>query len=318
MSEQTNPEPVDSGAVASEGAASVESPEPSGAETETSEAVASENSSAAPMEEPTENVDPVASALAAFDPDAWDGNIDSLPQELQGPAQHIQKNLEGGYTKKFQTLAEERKTFDEANATWGKEKQEWESTRDDIITERDLLKQMMDGAEDPRLGNMTKKYETSSTELSKMKADFEEFRRLVEEDIDSQAEDYAQKFYEEHKEIFENEETHAQLDKLLDDEWEPVLAIQLINQSEETLNLAKELREQGTPQKVAIEHALLKGGGKMKKRDPRPGAKLTSGAEATNNPASSQAYTDFGTNSNDARRAAAQAAVNWRNRKSLT
>ena len=318
MSDQTNPEPVESGAVASEGAASVESPEPSGSVAETSEAVASENSSAVPTKEPIEGVDPVASAFAGFDPDAWDGNIDSLPQELQGAARHIQKNLEGGYTQKFQTLADERKKFDSANEAWGKEKAEWDSTRDDIVTERDLLKQMMEGAEDPRLGEVTKKYETSSAELSQIRSDFEEFRRLVEEDIDTQAEDYAQKFFEEHKGIFENEETHAQLDKLLDAEWEPALAIQLINQSEETLKLAKELREQGTPQNVAIEHALLKGGGKMKKRDPRPGAKLTSGAEATNNPASSQSYTDFGTTSNDARRAAAQAAMNWQKRKALT
>ena len=83
------------------------------------------------------------------------------------------------------------------------------------------------------------------------------------------------------------------------------------------MKLANELRTTGTPQKVAVEHALLKNGG-MKKRKPRPGAKITAGAESANNPATgNKGYTDFGTNSADARIAAAQAAVHWNKRSEL-
>ncbi|QDP58806.1 MAG: hypothetical protein Unbinned80contig1000_15 [Prokaryotic dsDNA virus sp.] len=302
MSEElTSPEPVES----ADASASVESPEPSGIEAEPNEAVetAADSTETAVEENQSDN---------EFDVESWDGNIDSLPEHLQGPVRSIQKNLEGGYTKKFQTLADQRKEFEASQTTWNEEREKWENSKEDLIAERDLLKQMMDGGEDPRVAEFTTKYETSQSELAELKAQYEEFQALVEKDIETQANEYAEKFYQEHKDLIDNEETSAILNGLLDQGWDPELSIKLVHQSEESLALANSLREKGTPQEVAVEHALLKHG--EKKRAPRPAAKLTAGAESSNNPASSRDYIDTGTNSTDARFAAAQAALNWSRR----
>ena len=316
MDTQTNPGPVES--AGAEESAPVESPEPSGSEAETSETVeASGDSPESVFEDSseTETKTPQTSGLSSFDSKSWDGNIDNLPTELQEPVRFLHKNLESGYTQKFQTLSDSRKKFETDQETWTTEKDEWNKVRDDVLSERDLLKQLLDGGEDPRVGELTKQYESSSADLARVNADFEEFRRLVEEDIDTQATEFAEKFYQEHKGIFDNEESSKMLSDLLDQEWEPELAVQLLFQSDEALKLANDLREKGTPQSVSVEHALLKHG--SKKRTPRPAAKITAGAESVNNPASSHSYTDFGTTAADARMAAAQAAMHWRKRSEL-
>jgi len=315
MDTQTNPGPVES--AGAEESAPTESPEPSGSEAETSETiVASGNSPESVVEETSEVEKPQVPGLSDFDAKGWDGNIDNLPAELQDPVRFLHKNLESGYTQKFQTLSDARKKFDADQEKWTAEKDEWGKIKDDVLSERDLLKQLLDGGEDPRIGELTKQHETSSAELARVNADFEEFRRLVEEDIDTQATEFAEKFYQEHREVFDNEESSKILNGLLDQEWEPELAVKLLHQSEDALKLANELREKGTPQGVAVEHALLKHGA-AKKRTPRPGAKITAGAESANNPASVQGNTDFGTTAADARMAAAQAAMNWRKRSEL-
>ena len=302
--EQTSPEPTES--AESGEVASVESPELSGSETEPSEPVETAADSIETAKETIQEDD--------FNIDSWDGNIASLPQHLQGPVTTIQKNLEGGYTKKFQMLADQRKKFDVDQEAWNTQKTEWEATKDDLVAERDLLKQMLDGGEDPRLSEYTTKFETSQAELSEMRAEYEKFKALVEEDIDAQAVDFAEKFYEEHKAILEKPENAEILNSLLDEQWNPEQAIKLIHLPEEGLQLAKDLHKKGTPQDIAVEHTLMKFG--QKKRAPRPGAKLTAGAESSNNPASSRGYTDFGTTAQDARFAAAQAAVNFAKRNS--
>ena len=74
------------------------------------------------------------------------------------------------------------------------------------------------------------------------------------------------------------------------------------------INLAVSLAEGGTPQQVAVDHALMKEGSSP--RTPRPGARITSGAENRNNPASTQS-SGIPANNRDARMSAARAAVNW-------
>tara|TARA_R100000008_G_scaffold86287_1_gene78728 strand:- start:11171 stop:12115 length:945 start_codon:yes stop_codon:yes gene_type:complete len=309
---QTSPEPTDVAAESAE-VASAESPEPSGSETETSGAVEATADSADTVFEETPEK---KAETSAYDPASWDGNIDSLPPELQEPVRFLHKNLESGYTKKFQSLSDAKKTFDADREKWTAERDEWEKQRDDLVSERDLLKQLMDGGEDPRISDLTGKYEKAAADLARTQADFEDFRRLVEEDIDVQAADYAEKFYQEHKEIFDNEDHAKQLDALLDQEWEPEIAVKLLFHPEEALKLANDLRSKGTPQSIAAEHAIMKHG-TAKTRKPRPSAKITAGAESANNPAVSRAYTDFGTNATDARMAAATAAMNWRKRSDL-
>ena len=95
MSEvQTSPAPAEAAPVADSGV--VESPTPSGNTTEQP----MEELSSAPKETTTEELPD--ERPEPWDHTTWDGNLDNLPEHLQAPVQFLHKNLESGYTKKFQ------------------------------------------------------------------------------------------------------------------------------------------------------------------------------------------------------------------------
>ena len=292
-------------------AASVESTSPSEAMTETTPTQETSGDSTNVSSSDTSPAETPQSTPSAFDPSAWDGNIDNLPSDLQDPVRHLHKNLESGYTKKFQDLSSQRKTFEEERDSWMQERDAWSTQKTDLESERDLLRRLVSGAEDPRVAEFTKKNEELQATMDALQKEYEDYQRLVQEDIDAQAAAFADKFAEENKELFEDEVKREAFAKLLDAEWDPELAVKLVGEDEKLIGEAFQLRESGTPQKVAVEHVLLKRGGSVAERAPRPGAQITAGAESANNPASSKGLHDFGTSSADARLGAARAAVNW-------
>jgi hypothetical protein len=226
----------------------------------------------------------------------------------------LHKNLESGYTKKFQDLSAQRKTFEEERDSWTKERDDWGTKKTDLEGERDLLRRLVSGTEDPRVTEFTQKNEELQAAMDSLRGEYDEYKKLVDEDIDAQAAAFADKFAETHKELFEDEVKREAFGKLLEAEWDPELAVKLVGQDDKVIEEATKLRESGTPQGIAIEHVLLKRGGSVEERAPRPGAQITAGAEGANNPASSRGHTDFGTTSSDARMGAARAAVNWAKR----
>lgn len=247
--------------------------------------------------------------FSGFDTESWDGNVDTLPEGLQGPVRHLHRHLEGGYTKKFQDLADHRKQFEAERGEYEKSSQEWRVNRDDLIRERDILRTLMEGAEDPRIEELSGKNKELSSQLEEIKKQYEEYGKLVDSDLQTQAEAYAKQFRSFHQEIFDSQEKRQQLSGILSNGWSPESGVKLVGQHEDIITLANELREQGTPQEVAVEHALLKAG--VKKRAPRPAARLTSGAESRNNPASTPQSVNNAGSPNEARQLAAREAVNW-------
>ena len=287
-----------------------ESPDPTGQETETTQTVEASGDST-----PDPNIAETATPSLEFDIDSWDGNIDLLPSEWQDPVRHIHRNFESGYTKKFQTLSDERKQFETERDSWGVEKDEWEKSRKDIETERDLLKRVLEGDEDPRIQEFTDANGQLTKDLETIKSEYDEFKRQVDADIETQAKEFASRFRETHAKIFDSEEKRQELSNFLSEGWEPEIAVKLIGQDEKVVSLAKELVENGTPQEVAVEHSLLKAGSAP--RTPRPGARITSGAESRNNPASTQS-SGIPASNRDARISAARAAVNWAKEQKLS
>ena len=249
-----------------------------------------------------------------FDLDSWDGNIDLLPQDWQEPVRRIHKNFESGYTKKFQSLADERKKFETDRDSWGVERDEWEKSRKDIETERDMLKRVLEGEDDPRIQEYADARDKFEADLNKIQSEYDEYKQFVDADIERQAQDFAAKFREQHSKIFDSEEKRAELSGLLNTGWEPEIAVQLVGQKEDVVKMATDLASSGTPQKVAVEHSLLKAGNVS--RTPRPGARITSGAESRNNPASTQGQGVPASN-RDARMTAARAAMNWAKEQKL-
>lgn len=313
---QTSPEPsVDTSTVeasaetAEESVDSpVESPEPSGSVTET-------------QEDSTESPDGVQANSekpdSEFNHESWDGNLDSLPEHLLGPVSFLHRQLEGGYTKKFQSLADERKAFEAARAEATQGQTNWAEEKETLSGELDLYKRLMAGEEDPRISEWEGKHGTLDAEYKKLQGEmqsrlkeYQDFRDAVEADIQKDAEQYATRFRERNAEIFDDDAKRDKFVQIMDSGWGPEEAAKLVGQTPRLLGLATRLREQGTEPSLAIEHATLKLG-ELVNRKPRPGAKMTSGAESRNNPESIRKDITQANNSREARTMAAREAMNW-------
>ena len=99
-----------------------------------------------------------------FSFDSWDGVFDSLPERIRDVVSKKNKDLEAGYTPKYQELAEQRKAFE---AETKKQKDSWTQKESEYA----LYKAMYEGREDPRfakakteLEELTKKYEAEKGE----------------------------------------------------------------------------------------------------------------------------------------------------------
>ena len=318
----TSPAPAASApASAAPAAAPVESSAPDVAESPAPAGDLPETTAPEPESEPvqaTAEVPEVSLPETPFDPSNWDGNIDALPEYLKGPVQYLHRNLESGYTKKFQDLSDQRKTFESERDDWTKTRDTWETTKTDIESERDLLKHLLEGHEDPRLKGLSQSNAKLKAEVAKIQAQYAEYQTVVQTDIEQQAKVYADQFKAQHKEIFDSDEKRQQLSGLLAKNWTPESAVKLIGKDERVIAMANELREKGAPAEMAVEHALLKLGG-IANRTPRPAAQITSGAESRNNPESAPGSTIHQAKSNhEARYLAAREAINWRKAQKVT
>ena len=297
---------VESSSVSESSESVVESPASSG------ELTASTETLAAPVSAETTEVQPSSiEELSApeFNPESWDGNIDALPENLRGPIQFLHRQLEGGYTKKFQELADQRKSWDADKELHSRDAVRWKVERDEIVNERNLLKTLLDGHDDPRITELTQKNTEYKEQLATLQNEYEQFQALVDTDVQTQAEDYAKRFRESHADIFDSAEKRTQLSALMKEGWGPETGAKLVGQAEQVVTLANELREKGTPEDISVEHALLS---LNQPRAPRPAAQLTSGAESRNNPESISRDSINLNNPNEARFAAARAALEWK------
>lgn len=308
----TSPAPVaaESAAPAAEAAPAVaESPNPPGSQVESNLNQAQED---VPVEATEVSETETAEVSGGFDSESWDGNIDSLPSDLQDPVRYLHRQLEGGYTKKFQDLSDQRKEFETNQTTWTESKGAFEANLKQAMEEKELYQQLLEGAEDPRIADLAKKSHGFETELAQLREEYDSYKQLVDADIQAQADEYAEKFRKKHSEIFDDDGKREQLGQLLDEGWSPETGIQLVGKDEKLIELANSLREQGTPMNVAIEHAVMKLG--VGPRNPRPGAKITAGAKSRNNPASVR-DTAFNGNPRQDRHIAARAALEWNQRQ---
>ena len=306
---QTSPEPsVDTAPVEASAEtgevsvdSSVESPEPSGLVTET-------------QEESTESPDGVQvdseKPNPEFDHESWDGNLDSLPEHLHGPVSFLHRQLEGGYTKKFQSLADERKAFETSQGEAATGQDTWADEKEALSQELDLYKRLMGGEEDPRIAEWQGKHGELETTHNGLRTEFNDYRTAVDADIQKDADEYAARFREQHSEIFDDEAKRGKLVQIMQNGWEPENAAKLVGQTPRLLGLATKLKNQGTDPSLAIEHAMLKLG-ELAKRKPRTAATLTAGAESSNNPESTQKRITHTTTNRDARSMAAREAMNW-------
>ena len=218
-----------------------------------------------------------------FSLDTWDGVFDSLPEKIRDIVSKKNKDLEAGYTPKYQELAEQRKAF-EAEAK--KQKDAWTQRESEYA----LYKAMYEGREDPRLAKvqtelseLTKKYETEKTDW---KRQTELLQQKYVELEDAHDNVYVEDFRKRHADMLASEEMRQKFSDFVEKGWDLDVAALLTNQSEEVVNLAAEFARSGVPHEHTLQYAELKiNGSAPAPRQPRVGAKITNGATPSTNAA---------------------------------
>mgnify|MGYP003111098767 CR=1 FL=1 len=218
-----------------------------------------------------------------FSLDSWDGVFDSLPERIRDIVSKKNKDLEAGYTPKYQELAEQRKAF-EAEAK--KQKDSWTQKESEYA----LYKAMYEGREDPRLAKakteleeLTKKYEAEKQEWDSQTQLLQ--KKYVElEDAHDSA--YVSDFRKRHADMLANEDAKQKFSDFVNKGWDLDVAALLTDKSEDVVNLAAEFARSGVPHEHALQYAELKiNGSAPAPRQPRVGAKITNGATPSTNPA---------------------------------
>tara|TARA_R100001509_G_scaffold40843_1_gene21891 strand:- start:422 stop:1273 length:852 start_codon:yes stop_codon:yes gene_type:complete len=198
------------------------------------------------------NEEPV---LPEFDFEAWDGGIDDLPEMYHG----MHGRMESIYNNRFSSI---------------------ESELDQMRRLNDAL---MVGEEDPRVSEFQTKLEEALAAKQQVSQEFEQFKQQIEQFEMQEASEWADNFEREHKEIFENQEMREALGLLIENDWEPESAVKVLGFSEEQMRIAIESKRDGVPDKYAIrlaENAVRQ----TPKANPRPAAKITSGATTRSSP----------------------------------
>lgn len=215
---------------------------------------AAEAQEAAPVE-PAAPTEPEQPALPEFDFEAWDGELNGLP-DVYRP---MGTSLNSRWENKFSATENEMKKL------------------------RDINDALLMGGDDPRIESMRSEYETLDKTHLEIKAEYESYKSQIEAMQTQDADDYAKSFREKYPEYFEDDKLGQQLSELIDEEWDPEAAATILKMGEEALGVARKAKADGVPDSYAIrlaETAVRQ----MPKAEPRPGAKITSGATASPSP----------------------------------
>ena len=266
----------------------------------------SDGTPAIPTESGNKEPEP-ANLNTSFSLDSWDGGLESLPERIQELVSKKQKDLESGYTPKYQQLAEERRAF-ESEAK--KQREEWERQKSDYA----LYKAMYEGREDPRVAKMkseleelTKKYETESKDW---KSQQELLQKKYVELEDAQDAAYVDDFKKRHADMLANKETKEKFRSFAEKGWDLDIAAKLTTKDPAVVELATEFARSGIPHEHALNYAELKvEGAPPAPRKPRVGAKITNGATPSTNPARIKAADYDNMSLQDAYLAAAKKAI---------
>jgi hypothetical protein len=244
-----------------------------------------------------------------FSVESWDGNIDNIPEDYREIVRKIQQNFESGYTKKFQALADDKKAFEASKSSFEETKTSDSEELVEAKRERDMYRSLLEGAEDPRVGEFASKLEATESERDSWKSKFENYAKQVEAFIEQDNERYIQRFKSQHQELWTDPAKRTEFSGLLEADWDMEEAVKLIGLPKDVIELAQEHRDSGSTQNQAIKLAKLeKGVTTTKPRVPRPAAQVTSGSSSQNNHESVTRVTPGGDSPHDDRLAAAKEA----------
>lgn len=242
----------------------------------TDEAVAVESAEPIEAAEPAETVE-----AAPADPSL---SVDSEPAPAPAPFPSAEEFEWGGWNGGHETLPETVRP-------WGERFQTHYSSRvDEQVADRlkaierseEIYKALLDGNDDPRLGEYQGKLEEWETKYNDLNTQYEtaqkdtnEYRTTVQQSIESEAKRYADWFQRTNPDLFEDQNLAAIFGGLLNEGWEMETAAEASRLPVSQIQAAREAKGNGVPDSYAIR---LAAGAKSAKPGPRPGAKIIAGA----------------------------------------
>tara|TARA_R100000700_G_C3163851_1_gene139326 strand:- start:537 stop:1421 length:885 start_codon:yes stop_codon:yes gene_type:complete len=248
---------------------------------------------------------PEAPAFAWTD---WDGTEDSIPEDSREAFSAI--------SRKFS--------------------EEYKEREGEIESLRAMYAAMLNDEEDPRLAEMTKKFQELEEEHKQKLEAFSELEGQHSSFVEQSANEYVERFWKEHPELSQDQEKLGVFINLIDEnnefggQWDGYIAAELLSLSEDAfqvavsakedgvsdiyaLKLAKahaeieEVKNQPSPQEVKAAQAKAKAEAKAKA--PRRGAKITNGATTSSRPTKATEGMGDATSLDDLRSLAARRAL---------
>ncbi len=193
--------------------------------------------------------------LPEFDFSAWGGGVEDLPEMYHG----AHSRMEELFGVKYGTL---------------------ESDMDQLRRLNDAL---MVGEEDPRVADFQGKYESEIKAREALQAQFDGYKSEIDQAMDADAAQYAAKFRQSNQEIFDDPEKAEALALLIEHNWDPEMGVKLLSLDRDMMKVALEAKRDGVPDSYALR--LAENASRPRpKADPRPAAKITSGATTRSSP----------------------------------
>jgi len=212
----------------------------------------------------SDDVEPSDSAPASFPSsddfgwDDWDGGHEALPEEVRSWGQRV---------------TDYHSTRHQAELT--RQKQE-------LQDHHNLYEALISGREDPRveqfsgqLKDWEQKHSVLEAKYQTLEGDSKRFMDSINKSIEQEAERYATAFQDSNPDIFNDGALSETFADLLEEGWGVETAAEAARLPESGLNAAKKAKADGVPDSYALKLAR---GTKMRTPQPRPGAKITSGA----------------------------------------
>tara|TARA_R110002020_G_scaffold366621_5_gene578648 strand:+ start:1194 stop:2123 length:930 start_codon:yes stop_codon:yes gene_type:complete len=215
--------------------------------------------------------------------DSWDGEVDTLPDQYHDTA----RGMSQFYNRRSKENDEE------------------------IGTLRAMYAAMLDGDEDPRVGQLNTKLEELQKKFDDRNTEYQTLEETFHSAQDAQAQEYVKQFWQKNSELAQDPAKLERFALLLEDHaqlggtWDGDVAAELVYMSNEAVEAAIVAKKEGVPDayalKLAKAHAKLeeveaqpspeevkaaqvKAKAEAKAKAPRTGAKITNGATRASRP----------------------------------
>lgn len=215
--------------------------------------------------------------------DSWDGEVDSLPSQYHETAR--------GMSQHYERRSKEND--------------------DEISTLRAMYAAMLDGDEDPRIGQLTTQLEELQKKFDDRNTEYQTLEENFHSSQDAAAREYVNQFWEKNQELAQDAEKLERFALLLEDHaqlggmWDGDVAAELVYMSNEAVEVAIAAKKEGVPDAYAlklakahvkleevkaqpspeeIKAAEVKAKAEAKAKAPRTGAKITNGATRASRP----------------------------------